>query len=218
MTTDTVFSATRAYEAIKARIIDCRYAPGTKLSEARLVTELGVGRSPVRTAVARLRSEGWVEVSPQSGSYVKRLSRQEMQEIFDFRVLLETHAARVAATNITAEQLRLLRSRLRALSLIDSDVVDDITLQEFNEFDSLVHATIYQAGGNSLVGQVLQNLLEKAQWMKKATPSTPKRLKTLATELRRIVEALEKRDPELAARRVREHIGQAADFEMKFAA
>ncbi len=218
MIADTAAAAARAYEAIKSRIIECGYPPGTKISEARLVEELGLGRSPIRSALARLRGEGWVEVSPQSGSYVKELTQQEMKEIFDFRLLLETHVARLAAKNITDERLRRLRVGLRRTKPLAGDGYDQVTFDEFDAFDSVVHATIYEAGGNSLIASVLQNLLEKAQWLKRSTPSTPIRMKTWFAELGRIIEALEAHDSELAAQRVREHIVHAADFEMNFAA
>lgn len=219
MILDTAAAAARAYEAIKTRIMDCSYAPGTKISEARLVDEIGVGRSPIRSALARLRSEGWIDVSPQSGSYVKALNEQEIKEIFDFRLLLETHVARLAAQNISDDQLRRLRVALRRARPDEDDGYDAVTFGEFDVFDSMVHSTIYEAGGNSLIGSVLKNLQEKAQWLKKATsPSTPVRLKTWFSELEHIIEALEAHDSDLAAQRVQEHIGQAADFEMKFAA
>lgn len=219
MILDTAAAAARAYETIKSRIIDCSYPPGAKISEARLVDELGVGRSPIRSALARLRSEGWVEVSPQSGSYVKALGEQEVREIFDFRLLLETHVARLAAQNVTDEQLRRLRVGLRRARPVKGDSYDAVTFAEFDAFDSLVHSTIYEAGGNSLIGAVLKNLQEKAQWLKKATsPSTPARLRTWFAELERIIDALEARDADAAAQRMREHIGQAADFELRFAA
>ena len=216
---DSAATAARAYAAIKSRIIDCTYAPGSKISEARLVDELGVGRSPIRSALARLRSEGWIDVSPQSGSYVKALSPQEMREVFDFRILLETHVARLAAKNINDDQLRRLRLALRHARPLDGDGYDKPTFDEFDAFDSMVHSAIYAAGGNSLMSGVLLNLQEKAQWFKQATsPSTPERMKTWFEELERIIEALEARDPKLAAQRVREHIGHAADFEMGLAA
>ncbi|OZI59725.1 GntR family transcriptional regulator [Bordetella genomosp. 11] len=218
MTGDSVAAAARAYEAIKSSIIECRYPPGSKISEARLVEELGVGRSPIRTALARLRGEGWVDVSPQSGSYVKALSEKEIQEIFDFRILLEAHVAGLAARNIGEEQIRALNRALLQARALEKDGDDKATFDEFDRFDSIVHAAIYEAAGNSLMSGVLQNLLEKAQWLKKATsPSTPARMKTWFKELERIVKALEARDPDLAARRITEHIGKAADFEIHFA-
>jgi DNA-binding GntR family transcriptional regulator len=219
MMQDNAATAARTYVEIKSRIISCSYSPGSKISEARLAEELGVGRSPIRSALARLRSEGWIDVSPQSGSYVKSLSEQEMREIFDFRHLLETHVARLAAQNIHDKQLRKLRTALRRAKPLDSDGYDKETFDEFDSFDSLVHSTLYEAGGNSLMTSALLNLLEKAQWLKQATsPSTPVRLKTWFVELERIIEALEARDPDLTAQRVSEHIDHAADFEITHAA
>jgi DNA-binding GntR family transcriptional regulator len=219
MTLDSAASAARVYDAIKARIIRCHYLPGSKISEARLVEELGVGRSPIRSALSQLRSEGWVDVSPQSGSYIKSLTEAEMRELFDFRLLLETHVARLAAQNIGDDQLRRLKTALRHARPAANGGYDKLTFDEFDAFDSLVHSTIYDAGGNSLISAVLRNLLEKAQWLKQGTsPSTPARMKTWFKELERIIEALDARDPELAAQRVREHIGQAAHFEIELAA
>ena len=60
-----------AYRHIKQRIIELAYPPGMKLSEVRLAREIGLGRSPLRSALARLKGEGWIAVSPQSGTYVK---------------------------------------------------------------------------------------------------------------------------------------------------
>ncbi|WP_427185398.1 GntR family transcriptional regulator [Bordetella bronchialis] len=218
MTGDSVAAAARAYEAIKSSIIECRYPPGSKISEAMLVEELGVGRSPIRTALTRLRSEGWIDVSPQSGSYVKALDEKEIREIFDFRLLLESHVARLAAQNIGDDRIRALNRALLQARTLESDGDDQATFDEFDRFDSMVHAAIYEAAGNTLMNNVLLNLLEKAQWLKKATsPSTPTRMKTWFKELERIVKALEARDPDLAARRITEHIGKAADFEMSLA-
>lgn len=217
MIRDTAAAANVAYEAIKKRIIEYTDPPGTKLSEVRLAEELGLGRSPVRSAFARLRSEGWIDISPQSGSYVKALNEREIHEIFDFRLLLETHVARQAAQQITPEQLRRLRLALGRATLVAKQGFDAITFSEFDTVDSLIHAMIYEAAGNSLINEVLVNLLEKAQWLKKGlTPSTPARMKTWLKELERIIEALEAHDPDLAAKRIREHIGQAADFELTF--
>ena len=66
--------AVQAYEQIKGNILDLRYKPGDKLSEARLADELQLGRSPIRAALARLEGEGWIRVLPQSGTFVRELS------------------------------------------------------------------------------------------------------------------------------------------------
>lgn len=204
--------ATLVYNEIKQRIISLHYPPGEKLSEARLADELGCGRSPIRTAFAQLKNDGWIAVSPQSGTYVKAVSEQEIHDIFEYRLLLETHVTRQAATHITEDTLRKLRTSFRRLapqgdSDFDQDVFDD-----FNELDSMFHSTIYRTAGNALMTDSLLNLLDKVRWLKKMTPSPPQRMKESFAELEGILDAFEARDAELAAERMRAHIGNAADF------
>jgi DNA-binding GntR family transcriptional regulator len=207
---DSSAVAMHVYDNIRQRIIDLTYPPGTRLSEARLALEMGLGRSPIRTAFARLKSDGWIEVSPQSGTYVKSPGEEEIREIFEFRLLLETHVTRLAAQNISAEQLQRLRKMYKRLSPeagAEADSFDD-----FNELDSLFHATIYGAANNKLMTSALLTLLEKVKWLKKSSPSTPQRMRLWFAELGRILDALEARDPDRAANCMREHIGNAADF------
>lgn len=207
--------ATAAYEEVKRRIIDLAYAPGTKLSEARLVEELGYGRSPLRTAFARLQAEGFLAVSPQSGTYVRALTEREIRDIIDCRLLLESHVTRLAAKNIDAEALRRLRVAFRRLAPQGRELATDV-FDDFNELDSMFHRTVYEAAGNETMAGILYNLLDKVRWIKKSFPSTPKRMKLSFTELERVLEALEERDAETAARRMAEHIGNAADFAAAF--
>ena len=204
-------AATHAYEEIKRRIIDLVYSPGTKLSEVQLAEELGFGRSPVRTAFARLQSEGWITVSPQSGTYVKRLSEAEIAEIYDLRLLLETHATTQAARNISDEQVAELHREFRRRMPQKGERFDEHMFDDINELDALFHATVYRAAGNALVTAILLNLFEKVTWLKKASPSPPARMQKWGEELRGVLKALEKRDPDAAAKRMREHIGHAAD-------
>lgn len=99
-------TAQLAYQRIKDLIINLGYAPGEKLSEVRLADELGVGRSPVRSALARLVSEGWLDVLPQNGTFVRQLRSHEVRELAELRELLEVHVTRKAASAITAEDLK----------------------------------------------------------------------------------------------------------------
>lgn len=203
---------TSPYGEIKKRIIELRYPPGTKLSEARLAEELGCGRSPIRSAFARLRSEGWMDVSPQSGTYVRSLTEEEIHDLFDCRLLLETHVTRLAARHMPEEEVRKLRVALRRLKPRGSGEPAQGVFDDFNAFDSLFHSTIYRAAGNALITEILLNLLEKAQWLKTSSPSTPRRMKLWFAELERVLEAIEARDADRAAEKMRLHIGNAADF------
>jgi DNA-binding GntR family transcriptional regulator len=182
--------ALHAYAAIKKRILDFRYVPGERLSEAQLAKELGLGRSPIRTALARLKSDGWIAVSPQSGTYVRSLTDRE----------------------ISKEELRKLR---RAFAAFCPEGVQDLTeraFDNFNEFDSLFHVTLYRAAGNALIAEILANLLDKVQWLKTSTAPSAARIRSGYIELRRILDSLDARDPKAAAARMRDHISNAATF------
>ncbi len=98
---DEAGAASITYREIKRRIIDPHYEVGERLSEARLAEDLGVGRSPIRTALLRLKSEGWIDISPQSGTYIKAMTPSEIREVADLRMLLEMRAAGDAATRIS---------------------------------------------------------------------------------------------------------------------
>lgn len=202
-----------AYEEVKRRIIENLYPPGSKLSEARLAEELGYGRSPIRTAFSRLQAEGWIDVSPQSGTYVKSLSEREIHDLIETRLLLESHVTSAAARNIDEAELRRLRRAFRRLAPQGRAAEQAMeSVEEFNELDSMFHSTIYRAAGNALVTGLLLNLLEKARWLKRTFPSTPKRWKLAYRELEAVLECLEARDGKRAAQLMRKHIGNAADF------
>src|SRR5579862_3988114 len=204
--------AMHAYAAIKKRILDFRYAPGERLSEAQLAKELGLGRSPIRTALVKLKSDGWIAINPQSGTYIKSLSDREIADLVDLRLLLETHATKLAAKAIGEDDLRTLRRALVSFCPRGVAQLSERAFDDFNELDSIVHLTIYRAAGNALIADILANLLDKVQWLKSTTRPSATRIRSGFSELKRIVNALEMHDPEEAATRMREHIANAADF------
>lgn len=204
--------AAHAYGAIKKRIVDSRYKPGERLSEAQLAKELGLGRSPIRTALAKLKNDGWIAVSPQSGTYIKSLTDKEIADLVDLRLLLETHAAALAAVAVHDDDLRRLRRAFAAFCPKGVANVGVRGFEEFNEFDLLVHLTIYRAAGNALVAEILANLLDKVQWLKTSAQPSAARIRSGYAELKRVLDALEARQPDSAALRMREHITNAASF------
>ncbi|WP_454916785.1 GntR family transcriptional regulator [Xanthobacter sediminis] len=200
-------AADAAYQEIKWRIMNRGYAPGEKLSEARLSAELGVGRSPIRTALARLQGEGWIAVSPQSGTYVKGLTTAEINEVFELRLILEPAAAALAAERMETAELDRLKRAFETLGpMLCEDRVDD-----YLALDLQTHRTIYNAGGNQLIAGILLNLLDKVHWIQRGCISTPRQVRAYQ-EIRELLGALERRDSEEAARVMRTHIFHTAQF------
>src|ERR1700754_4882982 len=196
-----------AYEKIKRGILDLRYRPGEKLSETRLAEDLNLGRSPIRTALARLGGEGWITVLPQSGTFVRDLTPQEVSDIAELRLLLAAHAARRAAERIGADDLALLRNEFEALKAKGVDG----HFEDFLRLDDLFHTTLHRLAGNRRVTEILQNLRDQIHWIRVVNAILPGRVAESLKEMDRVLVALERRDGEEAAKAMRQHIGNVAN-------
>ena len=95
----------RAYDYIRARILEGELAPGDRLSNRQLASEVGSSFIPVREAISQLVSEGFVEQRSGSGCFVAIPSRTDLQDLYDLREALECHAVERAAGFISASDL-----------------------------------------------------------------------------------------------------------------
>ncbi|SDT10679.1 GntR family transcriptional regulator [Bradyrhizobium canariense] len=200
--------AAYVYREIKRRIVELEYRLGERLSETRLASELGVGRSPLRSALARLKGEGWLAISPQSGTFVKALTNRDIQEVTELRTVLEMHATRIAAVRITSKELDALKMAFDTLG----PRITSGRSEPFIDLDNQLHQAIYTAADNQLVHDILNNLRDKVQWIRRACSVSLDRVQDGFHEIESIFEALEKRDGEAAAERMRTHIQNAAAF------
>jgi DNA-binding GntR family transcriptional regulator len=197
-----------AYRELKRRITELVYKPGDKLSEAGIAAELGCGRSPIRTAFSRLQSEGWIEISPQSGTFVRGLSDSEITEILETRVVLESYLAGRAAKMMSDAELIRLRN---AFSAFGKRVPAD-RLDGYLELDLQFHLAIYEAAGNQLIAGILVNLIDKVRWIRRGSAPYPLRTNLAFAEIHAVLDALEARDADAAAAAMRAHIENTLDF------
>lgn len=197
-----------AYREIKRRITELVYNPGDKLSEVRIANELGFGRSPVRTAFSRLQSEGWIEISPQSGTFVRGLSDSEITEILETRLVLESYLAGRAAKKITEAELAHLRAAFAAFD----EVMASDKLEDYLELDLQFHLTIYKAAGNQLITGILVNLIDKIRWIRRGSANSPHRIQDAFGEIFAVFKALEARNEKAAAAGMQKHIQSTLDF------
>lgn len=203
-----ISSSFLAYTQIKGRIIDLTYQPAERLSETKLAEEFGLGRSPIRTALSRLESEGWIEISPQSGTFVCSPSEKEIKELTVLRALLEAYCAGQAATRISDKEIELLKLKFAACRphVQAGDV--DVALQ----LDEEVHALMYRLGGNELIANTLTGLRDKVQWIRSACADYILRIEESFEEMAAVVEALSRRDVVMVQHLIRQHVENAARF------
>ena len=146
----------QVYEAIKARLLTREFGGGEKISLQTLADELGVSRSPVHHALTRLTTEGLV-VSEPRGYVVRPLSWALMDELYEARLALELHAARLTVGHIAKEDLDRFRVLLEAtISPVAGNRMTDIAQyvqanREFHEFQ-------VDLAGNSTISQMYRRL------------------------------------------------------------
>lgn len=142
--------AERAYEEIRDRIIDNRLAPGTPLDEDALMTELSIGRTPLREAVKRLESERLLSIYSHRGTFVPEVTIRDLREISDARRLLEGYAARRAALSASEGDRRDLEACLQELGSLKVGSAADLI-----DVDARIHQSLYRAMGNRYIEESL---------------------------------------------------------------
>src|SRR5262245_17306359 len=108
------FLKERAYEQLKRGLLNNDYPPGTFLSERQLAENLGMSKTPVKAALERLESEGFITVSPQQGIVVRELSVHEIADLYEIRAALESYTLRTLAGRLTVDQVAQVRANLKA--------------------------------------------------------------------------------------------------------
>ncbi|HEY1420900.1 MAG TPA: GntR family transcriptional regulator [Candidatus Dormibacteraeota bacterium] len=143
-----------AYLRIRDRIICLDMAPGSVVNEGRLREELRIGRTPIREALQRLARENLVRSVPHRGTFVADVNITDLARITEVRVVLEAHAARLAAEKLAAAD------RASAEQLLDVLEHGGVTDQrQLMELDQQVHRLVYTAARNSFLEATLERYL-----------------------------------------------------------
>ncbi len=144
----------KIYERLKAMILDKALRPGERLQLARLGKDMGVSRTPLVNALKRLSAERLVEWTPRYGIYVRRFSAQEMVELYEVRVALESLAARLAAKRITDADIDRLEAMFRGVTISDTPEA----ARRYTPLDREFHWRIVELSGNSQLAAALQSI------------------------------------------------------------
>lgn len=207
----------RAYQAIKSGILSGRYAPGHRLKESVIGEQLNISRTPVRDALRTLNSEGLVDFMPNHGAKVASWTAEELAEISDIRVALESFAATLAAKKITDDELVRLEDLARRMEeATDASATPDVGL--IAELNLEFHRAVSEAARNPRLSIALSAVMELPVIMRKFALFSTERLQRSNAHHREIIAALAARDSELAGAAMQLHILAARDFDARLAA
>jgi DNA-binding GntR family transcriptional regulator len=211
--TSTTFRK-EAYAALKRAItaMDIYDHPEEiRLDERRLSEGLGVSRTPIREAMTLLEQEGFVRTRPRRGIFVVRKTKREIVEIITVMAALESMAARLAAEHATPADIAELHGLMDDFRNGNSSE----RLAEYSDANIAFHQAIIKMSCCALLTEMTENLFIHMRAIRKITIHQDDRAARSIVDHMRIIEALERRDGELAERLAREHtLGLAAHVEV----
>jgi DNA-binding GntR family transcriptional regulator len=146
--------AEKAYQLLVRKITQMEYVPGALLVEKLLMEELAIGRTPIREALQRLAIEGLVEHTPNRGMFVSEITASGVQEIYEFRAMLDGYAASLAATRASKGQVLELRQVHKQLVRATED--DDI--DRYVALDRHFYAVLAAAARNMFVAEAIPRI------------------------------------------------------------
>lgn len=199
------------YNKIKDNILNLVYPPGYILGEQKLSEEFGVSRTPVREAIVQLELDGLVKSTPNKGSVVTGLSRKDINDIYLVRMRIEGLAARLAAENITEDELL----RLKEVVELEEFHTNKHNTGRVLEFDSRFHDIIFKASKSKMMIQMLSMFHDYIRRARHSSLSSDQRAHNALIEHKAILEAIEARDPDKAEELTVAHIRNARESMLK---
>lgn len=188
----------QAYKAIRDMITAHRFTSGTWINTEQMAKELGVSRTPVWQALKQLESEGLVEHIPNRGVRMVEMTPEMAVDLYEVRGVLEALAARLVAQTPQPETLRRMAQILAA----QHRSVEECDMVEYSRSDFEFHAALYEACGNWLLKEQLDNIKSKARpFVRDVIPILPE----LYQDHHRLVDALEAGDPHAASQAMIDH-------------
>ncbi|MFN0262908.1 GntR family transcriptional regulator [Tepidamorphus sp. 3E244] len=172
-----------------------------RLDERTMAEQLGISRTPVREALARLERDGFVEIQPRKGVFICRKSLDEVLEMVVAWAALESMAARLATQNATDAELK----KLRKMAMRDSESAARADIEEYSEANFQFHQTILEVSHCGLLKKMADGLFMHMHAIRRRAMGEGDRVGRSVIDHMEIIEALESRDPDLAERLVREH-------------
>jgi DNA-binding GntR family transcriptional regulator len=194
----------QAYSALKQAIMDAdiyAHREELRLDERQLSQALGVSRTPIREAMTLLEQEGFLRTVPRRGVFIVRKTKKQIIEMIEMWAALESMAARLATLNASDQDIGTLRHMFDEFR--NSTPAEHI--DEYSDANIAFHQAIIRLSGSHLMGKTIDDLFLHVRAIRRMTISQSDRASRSIIDHMRIIEALEKRDTELAERLVRQH-------------
>ena len=195
----------RVHNELRDMAVTFRFLPGERLNEAILAKELGVSRTPLREALNRLATEGFLTFSANHGFFRKPLDVKEVFDLYEFRMQLEISAVKMAVDRATEEQL----ADIEKFATESAREVPTRTTDDLVTLDEQFHEMLMSLTGNVEMLNSLRNVNARIQFVR-WLDMTGRRSET-QSQHKEIVRALRKRDRVECERLIIDHISHRLD-------
>lgn len=197
------------YQMLRQSILDQTFQPGSRLQLDELAAKLDVSATPVKDAVNRLAAEGLVEIRPRSGTFVSRVSIEELAESLEIRCAIEYFSARTVVQRASEEDIRFVRTLVEELSRPTSS---ESARQIHEQKNRDLHEHLVTLSGNRKMLDLYRSLNSHISMARVhyASQAWKSRLEQEQTEHQEICRLLEERDGPALAEALRRHIQGAS--------
>lgn len=199
-----------AYESLKEAIRNNVFPPGYQGSEQEIASQLGMSRTPVHEAIIRLQEEGLVRVLPRRGVVVCAISPDDMREIYEVIIALESASAELLAERPKDER-RPIVEELTTLNARMQSALGSDDLVEWAKADERFHQLLVERSGNGRLARMFHTIMDQSHRARMLTLQLRPKPTASVREHRAIVDAIHKGDPEAAREGAKRHRVTARD-------
>lgn len=183
--------------------------PGEPLDETGLMERFKVSRTPVRTAILQLASHGLITIVPRSGTYVARMSPQELLSMLEALAEMEAACAKLAARRMSVSD----RQKLKALHADAEVLAQREDAASYERYNNALHSIIYAGSLNSYLTEQILSIRRRTKVYRRSVFEEMGRIWTSYVDHGKIVDAIVAGNAEQAHRQMLEHIsGSSKDF------
>ncbi len=196
------------YEELKGAIINGQLEAGARIAESRIAKEMGISRTPVREAFHKLEREGWIRHLPSAGFFVCGLTREDVEETFGIRSVLESYAARLAAIKHKKGDLKELESKIQEYE----SHLNDKSIEALFRINTEFHDILYSLSQSPRLIKMINDLRDQIYRFRRVILKVKRMARASNEDHKLMLEYMRKRDADGVERLVREHIlrGQEA--------
>ncbi len=190
------------YNSLKEAIIKGTLAPGEKLIENRLSLQMKVSRVPVREAIKKLERDGLIAKTDQRSFMVKPISKEEIEETFGIRSVLESYATYLATAHLDDELLKKLEDSIESFR----QALEDGDMEKLSDLNTQFHEMIYKAAGSQKLYGLINNFTDFIYRYRRSLLNSPEYARVSLNDHKEMVAAMREKNPKKVERLVRKHI------------